>query len=68
MFSVNQESSELIVFQRLSIEDGDKVISVHFFIKAKSLIISTEKGQCFIVTCEKDLAEQTNIMGYFREQ
>jgi hypothetical protein len=57
----------LIASQRLNIEDGDKVISVHFFIKAKSLIISTEKGKCFIVTCEKDLAEQTNIMGYFRE-
>lgn len=57
MFSVNQESSELIASLRLNIEDGDKVISVLFFIKAKSLIISTEKGQCFIVTCEKDLAE-----------
>ena len=57
MHTLNQESSELIASQRLSIEENDKVISVHFFIKAKSLIISTDKGQCFIVTCERDLSE-----------
>ena len=68
MFTVNQESSELIAAQKLSIEEDDKVISVNFFIKAKSLIVSSEKGKCFIVTCERDLSEQTNIMSYFKDQ
>jgi hypothetical protein len=58
----------MVASQHLSIEDGDKVSSLHFYMKAKSLIITTEKAQCFIVTCERDLSDQMNIMSYFREQ
>ncbi len=58
----------MVASQHLSIEDGDKVSSLHFYMKAKSLIITLEKAQCFIVTCERDLSDKMNIMSYFREQ
>ena len=67
LYAVNHESTEMVASQKLSVDDEDKVNSVHFFVKAKSFIITTEKGQCFIVTCEKDLADQTNIMSYFKD-
>ena len=53
---------------KLQIEAGDKLDSIHFFVKAKSIIVTTSKGECLIITCEKNLDEQTKILGYFKDQ
>ena len=42
-------------------EQGDRVKKVEFFIKAKSVIVVSERGECFIISCEKGLEEKIQI-------
>ena len=45
MFSMTAEQSELIMKVQLSLDGpDDRVKCLHFFIKAKSIIVSTEFG------------------------
>ena len=39
-------------------EQGDRVKRVEFFIKAKSVVVVSERGECFIVSCERGLEEK----------
>lgn len=60
LYAVTGEQCELIMSRQIDMERaGDRISAVHFFIKAKSIIVTTEKGNNIIFST--DLNNQTKF-------
>ena len=53
VFKINSEKSELVFKKHISIDTGDKVSCLHFFTRAKSILITTKNGNTYALTPDR---------------